>query len=117
MKNSEKAGSYKIVILTTLSDFWMQMVIQVINEIYNSGEILEDLSNLIFVELPKKPGELIINLMSHRNELIIRMLINSWIIPEIWQEQCSFVQDTEVSYLIFIKYYQTEIYKCRTIST
>ena len=54
---------------------------EIINEIYDSGTILEDLSKSTFIALPKKPNatecELhrTISLMSHVIKMILRMIM------------------------------------------
>ena len=58
MKRNKTAGPDKIVIemVTALEDFGIEKVTEVINEIYNTGEIPEDLSKSIFIALPKRAG-------------------------------------------------------------
>ena len=113
MKRNKTAGPDKIVIemVTALEDFGIEKVTEVINEIYNTGEIPEDLSKSIFIALPKRAGanecELhrTISLMSHITKLTLRITMNrarSRIRPEIGKEQCGFVQDAGTRNAIFM---------------
>lgn len=43
-------------ILSASGDFGINKIIEVINEIYDSGDITENLTTCIFVTLPKKTG-------------------------------------------------------------
>src|SRR5438552_6032646 len=78
---------------------------------YNSSNIPEDLSKLIFIALPKKPGatecELhgTISLMSFVIKVILRILMQRMknkISPEIDKTQCGFMNDTGTRNAIFI---------------
>ena len=113
MKRNKTAGSDEIVIemVTALEDFGIEKVTEVINEIYNTGEIPEDLSKSIFIALPKRAGanecELhrTISLMSHITKLTLRIIMNrarSRIRLEIGKEQCGFVQDAGTRNAIFM---------------
>ena len=75
----------------------------IINEIYDTGEIPEDLCRSIFITLPKRPGAVecelprTITLMNHITKLILRIIMErvcSRIRPEIGIEQCGFVEDS-----------------------
>ena len=112
-KRNKAAGPDGIVteMLTALDDFGIKKITELINEIYNSGEIPEELSRSIFIALPKKPGanecglHRTISLMSHITKLLIRILMNrarSRIRPEIGQEQCGFVKDTGTRNALFM---------------
>lgn len=80
-----------------------------LSEKYNSGEILEDRSESVFIALPQNPGAneceyQKIRLMNHKTKLI-RILMNkacNRIRPEIVQEVCGFVKDTEARNVLFI---------------
>lgn len=67
--------------LIALDDFGIEKITEIINEIYNNGDIPEDLSRSIFIALPKKPGtnkcELhrTISRMSHITKNIIHILM------------------------------------------
>lgn len=63
---------------SALDDFGMDKITDVINKIYNSG----DVSKLIFVAVPKKPDtnecelKWKISLMSHITKTMMRILMN-----------------------------------------
>ena len=42
--------------ITSLEEYGVSKVTDIINEIQDTGEILEDLCRSIFIALPKKPG-------------------------------------------------------------
>ena len=56
MKKNKAAGPDAIVIemLTSLTEFGIEKLTDLVNEIYNSSDIQEDLSKSIFITLPKK---------------------------------------------------------------
>ena len=96
--------------IEALEDFGIDTMREIINEIYDSGTIPEDLSKSIFIALPKKPNatecELhrTISLMSHVIKTILRIIM--WrarknIKPEIGKEQCGFMKDTGTRNAIF----------------
>lgn len=62
----KKAGLDEIIIeiASTLDDFGIEMIMKIINEIYYSGEMSEDLNRSIFVELPKNRRENVSDLCS-----------------------------------------------------
>ena len=104
MKTNKAAGPDGIVteMVTALDDFGIEKLTEVTNEIYESGEIPEDLSKSIFIALPKKPGatecELhrTISLMSHIIKIILKVIMaraRNKIRPEIADVQCGFVED------------------------
>ena len=83
----------------------------IINEIYDTGEIPEDLCRSIFIAPPKKPEAVecelhrTISLMSHSTKLILRIIMEkvcSRIRSEIGKEQCGFVEDTGTRNAIFM---------------
>ena len=87
---------------TSLEEYGVSKVTDIINEIYDTGKIPEHLCRSIFITLPKKPGSVecelhrAISLMSHITKLILRIImerVHSRIRPEIGIEQCGFVQD------------------------
>lgn len=67
--------------LSVLNDFSIDKIIEIINEIYDSGDIPKDLNNSIFLGISKKPGahdcELhqTINLLNHINQANFRILM------------------------------------------
>ncbi len=105
MKKNKAAGPDDIVVemLTSLEEFGIEKLTEIVNEIYDSGEIPEDLSKSIFIALPKKPGAVdcelhrTISLMSHIIKIILRIIMvraRKRTKPEIAEEQCGFVKDT-----------------------
>ena len=111
-KRNKAVGPDGIVVemIEALEDFRTDTMTEIINEIYESGAIPEDLSKSIFIALPKKPNatecELhrTISLMSHVIKLILRIIM--WrarknIKPEIGKEQCGFMKDTGTRHAIF----------------
>src|ERR1700730_7448816 len=89
----------------------LRKITEIGNDIYNSGEIPDDLSKSIFIELPKKPGvtecELhrTISLMSVVLKVILRILMQRMrnkIRPEINKTQYGFMNDTGTRNAIFI---------------
>ena len=84
MKRNKTAGPDEIVIevVTALEDIGIEKVTEVINEIYNTGEIPVDLSKSIFIALLKRAGanecELhrTISLLSHITKLTLRIAMN-----------------------------------------
>ena len=55
MKNNKAAGPDEIVaeMVSALDDFGLQKLTECLNEIYDTGEIPEELSKSIFIALPK----------------------------------------------------------------
>eukprot|EP00795_Rhopilema_esculentum_P008226 gene8226-biopygen9334 len=58
MKKNKAAGPDEITaeMLTFLDDLGMDKLTEVVNKVYDSGEIPDDLSKSIFIALPKKLG-------------------------------------------------------------
>ena len=104
LKRNKAAGPDEVVteMMIALEDYGIDKLTDIVNEIYDTGVIPEDLSRSIFIALPKKPGatecELhrTISLMSHMTKLILRIIMmraRSRIRPEIGREQCGFVEE------------------------
>ena len=114
MKRNKAAGPDDIVteMIVALEDFGIEELTEVLNEVYDSGEIPEDLSKSIFIALPKKPGanecELhrTISLMSHVIKILLRILMmmsaKSRIKSEMAKEQFGFVQDAGIRNATFV---------------
>ena len=104
MRKNKAAGPDEIMteMIMALDEFGIEKLTEVINEIYDSGEIPEELSKSIFIALPKKPGTIecvlhrTISLMSHIIKIILKVVMarsRNRIRPEIGKEQCGFVDD------------------------
>jgi len=113
MKKNKAAGPDEIVteMLTSLEDFGKEKLTEMMNEIYDSGVIPDDLSKSIFIALPKKPGatecELhrTISLMSHVVKLLLKIIMHRTrgkIRQEMGKEQCGFMEDTGTRNAIFM---------------
>ena len=84
LKKNKAAGPDDIVteMIVALEDFGIEKLTEILNEVYDSGEIPEDLSKSIFIALPKKPGAIdcemhrTISLMSHVIKILLRILID-----------------------------------------
>ena len=119
MKKNKAAGPDEIVIemLTALEEFGIEKLTDLVNEIYDSGDIPEDLSKSIFITLPKKPGAVecelhrTTSLMSHITKLLLRIVMQrarKRIKPEIGEEQCGFVENTGTRNAIFMVHVLSE---------
>ena len=113
MKRHKAAGPDEIVteMITSLGEYGVSKVTDIINEIYDTGEIAENLCRSIFIALPKKPRAIecvlyrTISLMSHIIKLNLRIIMEKpciWIRPEIRIEQCGCVKDTGMRNTIFM---------------
>ena len=94
MKRHKAVGPNEIVteMVTSLEEYGVSKVTDIINEIYDTGEIPEDLHRSIFIALPKKPEAVecelhsTISLISHIIKLILSIIMDracSRIRPEI----------------------------------
>ena len=113
LKRNKAAGPDEVVtvMMIALEDYGIDKLTDIVNEIYDTGVIPEDLSRSIFIALPKKPGatecELhrTISLMSHMTKLILKIIMmraRCKIRPEIGREQCGFVEDSGTRNAIFM---------------
>ena len=113
MKRKKAAGPDEVIMemIDALEDFGIEKLTKVLNVVYDSGEIPEDLSKSIFIALPKKPGAIecelhrTISLMSHVTKILLRILMmraRCRIRPEIGKEQFGFVQDAGTRNAIFV---------------
>ncbi|GFN77407.1 grip1-associated protein 1 [Plakobranchus ocellatus] len=100
-----------VELIEALEDFGIGKVTHLRNEIYNTGQILTNLSKSIFIALPKKPGatgcelHTTTSLMSDIIKIlltIIMLRVKNKIKPEIAEEQCVFVEDKGTSNAIYI---------------
>ena len=96
--------------IEALEDFGISTLTEMINEIYDSGTIPEDLSKSIFIALPKKRNAIecelhrTISLMSHLIKIVLRTLMwreRKSIRPEIGKEQYGFMKGTGTRNAIF----------------
>ena len=112
MKNGKASGPDNIPteIITALEDLGIDMTTKLLNAIYDSGTIPEDLCKSVFIALPKKPGatecELhrTISLMSHFTKILLRVLMHRMrksLRPEISTKQFGFVRDKGTRNAIF----------------
>lgn len=102
LKRNDVAKTKGIVMLEVLNYFGIDKITDVINRIYESRDIPEDLSRCVFIALSKKPN---VNECEQSAKRIIQILMNrarSRIRPEIVQEQCGFVKDIEIRNAIFM---------------
>ncbi|XP_037776725.1 uncharacterized protein LOC119573587 [Penaeus monodon] len=82
MKRNEAAGPNEVVteMIVVLEDFGIEKLTEVLNEVYDSGQI-PDLSKSIFIALPKKTGAIeceshrTISLMGHVIKILLRILM------------------------------------------
>ena len=113
MKRNKACGPDNIYaeLLQATDEFSVDKITEIANDMYNSGNIPEDLSKSIFIALPKKPGatecELhrTISLMSVVIKVILRILMQRMrnkIRPEIDKTQFGFMNDTGTRNAIFI---------------
>ena len=113
MKRNKTTGPGEIAtgLVTALEDFRNGEATEVINQMYNTGEIADDLSKSNFIALPKRACatecELrqIISLLRHITKLTLRIIMNkAWnrTFSEIVKEQWGFVQDAGMRNAIFM---------------
>jgi exonuclease III len=113
MKTNKATGpdGISIEMIQCLDELGVDVMTKLINKIYDTGEIPEDLTKSIFIALPKKPGatecELhrTISLMSHITKVLLKILMmrmKNKITPEIAKEQYGFMPDKGTRNAIFI---------------
>jgi hypothetical protein len=99
-----------IEMIQSLDELGLDVMTKLINKIYDTGEIPEDLTKSIFIALPKKSGttecELhrTISLMSHVTKILLKILMmhmKNKIRPEIEKEQYDFMTDKGTRNAIF----------------
>ena len=99
-----------VELLEALGDWGTDTITDILNRIYDSGEIPVDMCKSIFIMIPKKPGanecglHRTISLMSHLTKLLLRILLlrmKSKIRPEISSHQFGFMADTGTRNAIF----------------
>ena len=113
IKRHKAAGPDEIVteMITSLKEYGVSKVTDIINEIYDNGEIPGGLCRSVFIALPRKAGAVecelhrTISMMSNITKLLLRLIMErvySRIRPEIGIEQCGFVEDTGMKNAIFM---------------
>ena len=113
MKTGKALGPDGIVteMIEALEEFGVDILYDLLNEIYNTGIMSEDTSKSILIALPKKPGatecELhrTISLMSHATKILLRIIMKrarDKIKPEIDVTQCKFVEGKGTVNAIFV---------------
>ncbi|CAF2034053.1 unnamed protein product [Rotaria magnacalcarata] len=113
MKTNKETGpdGISIEMIQCLDELGVDIMTKLINKIYDTGELPEDLTKSIFIALPKTPGatecELhrTISLMSHGTKILLKILMmrmKSKTRPEIAKEQYGFMPDKSTRNAIFI---------------
>ena len=103
MKRGKAPGpdQVNVEMLDGAGEIGLEKLTELINKVYNTGNIPGDLLKSIFLAIPKKPKanecELhrTISLMSHTTKILLRILMKrarAQIKPEISNSQCGFVQ-------------------------
>ena len=111
-KTNKAAGPDEVVteMLKALGDTDVNILHSLVNKIYDSGEIPNDMLKSVFIALPKKPNTLdcdqhrTISLMSHTLKLLLKIVperCRSKIRPEIGQCQYGFMPDKGTRNAIF----------------
>ena len=100
-----------IEIIVTLEDLGINVVTKLLNSIYDSGEIPDDMLKSVFIALPKSPGAIecelhrTISLMSHFTKILLRVLMRRMrksLRPEISKTQFGFVPDKGTRNAVFV---------------
>jgi hypothetical protein len=113
MKTNKATGPDEISVemIQSLDELGVDVMTKLLNKIYDTGEIPEDLTKSIFIALAKKSGatecELhrTISLVSHVTKILLKllmMLMKNKIRPEIAKEQYGFMTDKGTRNAIFI---------------
>ncbi|GFN94140.1 endonuclease-reverse transcriptase [Plakobranchus ocellatus] len=112
MKNGKATGpdNIPVEIIKALDNLGIDLTTKLLNAIYDSGTIPEDLCKFVFILLPKTPGatecELhrTISLMSHFKKILLRVLMHRTrksLRPEISPKQFGFMPDKGTRNAIF----------------
>lgn len=83
MKTGKAIGADGVAteMVTALEDFGIKKVTKLLNKIYHTGKIPEDMKRVVFSALPKTPGATqcaqhrTISLMSHMTKLLLRVIM------------------------------------------
>ena len=101
----------KVEEIKSLGEFGTQKLTEIIAEIYETGEIPDNLTKSVFIALPKKSNATkceqhrTISLMSHVTKIMLRVILSrvrNKTKPEITQTQCGFVSDSGTRNAIFL---------------
>ena len=96
--------------IIALEDLGLTEITKLMNIIYDTGEIPEDMKKSVFIALPKKPGTTdceqhrTISLMSHLTKILLRIIMKRMrnkLSPEISRSQFGFVSDSGTRNAIF----------------
>ena len=112
MKHGKATGpdNIPIEVIATLHEIGIEMLTKLLNMIYDSGTIPDDMKKSVFITLPKTPGATecenhrTISLMSHCTKLLLRILLGRMrrnLRPEISKAQFGFVPDKGTRNAIF----------------
>ena len=112
MKYGKAAGPGNITIetLVALGDWGVDLITDLLNELYDNVETPEEMCKSIFMVLPKKEGATecgmhrTISLMSHLTKLLLRILMQRMrgkLTTEISDSQFGFVEDKGTRNAIF----------------
>jgi len=112
MKTGKAAGPDGVTVeaLSALGTWGLDKITDLLNLIYDKGEIPDEMCKSVFIMLPKKPGATecglhrIISLMSHLTKILLRVLIQRMrnkLRPEVSNSQFGFVEDRGTRNAIF----------------
>ncbi|XP_042868436.1 uncharacterized protein LOC122250840 [Penaeus japonicus] len=121
MKPNKATGPDEVVteMLKALGETGINLLHNLANKIYNSGEIPDDMLKSIFIALPKKPHTLdcdqhrTISLMTHTLKLLLKIILErcrSKFRPEIAQCQYGFMPDRGTRNVVVILQHQQNLY-------
>ena len=112
MKSGKAAGpdDLPFELIAALDELGTKLVTKLVNGIYDTGTIPEDMKKSVYIALPKKPGTVdcdqhrTISLMSHLTKVLLRVLMNRMrnkILPEVSETQFGFMADKGTRNAIF----------------
>ena len=112
MKSGKAAGPDELPfeLIAALDELGLKSVTRLLNSIYDSGTIPDDMKKSVYIALPKKPGTVecdqhrTISLMSHLTKVLLRVIMNRMrnkILPEISEAQFGFMADKGTRNAIF----------------
>ena len=113
MKTGKLTGEDEIAVemLVALEDYGLDIVTEIVNGIYESGEIGPQMYRSTFIPIPKNAGTLdcnkhrTISIMNHITKILLKVILNrirNKILPEISNEQCGFMKGKGTRNAIFI---------------